>query len=70
MTMTKEYRQARKAVGIAAFERSCRKTMNITGRMARAWKVPGTPEHGEHAMLRRSVQNYMNRNHPGADYYA
>lgn len=70
MTMTSEYRKARRAVGIAAFERGCRETMNTTGRMAKAWRVPGTREAGHHANLRRSLQNYMARHFPGAAYYA
>ena len=70
MKMTKEYRAARRAVGLPEFERSCRTTQNTTGREALAWKVPGTREHGEHANRVRSAQSYMRRNHPGAAYYA
>lgn len=34
----------------------CRRTMNTTGRMARACKVPGTREHGHVAQLARDVE--------------
>jgi len=45
-------RAARRKTGIAAFERRCRLT-SYNNRQCKAWKVPGTAEHGHHAMLQR-----------------
>lgn len=52
MGMTQEYKNYRRSFGMAQFEKNCRLTPEM-GRMKKAWKVPGTQEHGKHAMLFR-----------------
>lgn len=44
-----------RGVGIKLFKRNCRLTLDICGRRAKAWRVPGTPEHGHLIMLERTV---------------
>lgn len=43
-------RTARRRVGLGKFRRSCRMS-SFLGRPMRAWRVPGTQEHGRDAML-------------------
>lgn len=58
-TRAKMIRAARKAVGLPKFERECR-TIREPGRHPRkAWRVPGTPESGRHAMLVRAMQDRL-----------
>lgn len=44
--MTVEYKEYRRRSGMAKFERLCRLTSE-RGRMKKAYKVPGTREHGK-----------------------
>lgn len=53
MQMSLAYREYRKKSGMAKFERDCRVVANTTGRLAKAYKVPGTREHGEYCMFLR-----------------
>lgn len=41
---------ARRRVGLGRFRKGCRKTA-FFGRNVKAWRVPGTLEHGRDAML-------------------
>ena len=58
--MNKHLRTARRLSGLARFERNpnARRTMEF-GRMRQAWLVPGTPEAGQHTMLRRWCENIL-----------
>jgi len=47
----KAYKKARRVLGIPRFERECRLTSGDTRRQEKAYKVPGTREHGTHCML-------------------
>ena len=48
--MSDVWKRARRASGLARFERRCRLT-RCGGRYIKAWRVPGTQEHGTHCML-------------------
>lgn len=54
MDRTTAFRTANRRVGLNKFRKSCRRTAFL-GRMMRAWRVPGTPEHGRDAMLQGMV---------------
>ena len=58
--MNATIRQLRKELGIAKYERECRLTSE-NGRMKKAWRVPGTPEHGHHTMLEYEMQRREKR---------
>lgn len=45
-------RQFRRQSGMAKFERTCRLT-KMGGRLTKAWKVPGTQEHGRWSSMNR-----------------
>ena len=49
MKMTKEHKALRRKHGIAKFERECR-TVLFSGRWQKAYRVPGTSEHGKFSM--------------------
>ena len=58
--MTNEMKAARRAVGIAKFERECACDW-FTGfdgrrRWTKRYRIPGTAEHGRHAQLQRYVR--------------
>lgn len=46
-------------IGISRFKAKCRLT-KVNGRMVKAWRVPGTPEHGAYCQYRR-LQNLHNK---------
>jgi len=48
--MNKHLKQARRELGIPAFEHECRLT-RFGNRMCKAYTVPGTQEAGRHSML-------------------
>ena len=56
--MDKTTRAARKAVGLPKFERECRCVM-FEGRRCKAWRVPGTTEAGQWAMLHRRMNDLL-----------
>lgn len=47
---------ARKTLGIAKFERTCRLT-DFCGKQKKAYKVPGTKEAGRYAMMLRMANS-------------
>ena len=59
---------ARRAVGLPRFERECRLTRGMSGRMEKAFRVPGTQEAGKYAMLQRMVENILEAWKTGRDY--
>ena len=60
MRWTAPMKLARRRTGIAAFERRCRCTREF-GRRKKAYRVPGTPEHGRHRMLLEMTQREYGR---------
>ena len=50
--------------GMAKFERNCRLKKNESGRMGKAWRVPGTKEHGRNMMF---VAMFMAENEKGSN---
>lgn len=60
LVMTKEYRQYRRASGMAKFEQKCG-TKLFNGRSTKAYKIPGTREHGVHAMFGYDAQRQAKR---------
>lgn len=59
--MTKEYRAYRRKHGIAEWERNCR-FARFQHRLMRAYKVPGTPEAGQHEMKMQSARDTAKAN--------
>jgi len=47
----KAFRKARRELGLPRFERECRLVPFASCRMVKAYKVPGTQEHGTYCML-------------------
>lgn len=60
MKRTEALYKARKQLKIAKFERECRCTME-GNRRKKAYKVPGTPEHGQYSMLLQRMTDLANR---------
>ena len=51
---------ARRWCGIARYERTCTKLTPLGARQARAWKVPGTREHGKWSTLQAQCERAYN----------
>lgn len=60
MTRAEAITKARREVKIAKFERRCRCTTE-GNRTKKAYKVPGTAEAGQHAMLRQRVMDMADK---------
>tara|TARA_B100000131_G_scaffold122529_1_gene119627 strand:+ start:111 stop:359 length:249 start_codon:yes stop_codon:yes gene_type:complete len=62
----KEMRRLRKHYGLPKFERECRLT-HEGSRLKKAYKVPGTREHGYHAMMMMQIRRVLNSLKPYLD---
>ena len=59
MTSDPVWRKARRQSGLAHFERNSQRLTRENGRLKRAWRVPGTQEHGSHAMFTRRTEDIV-----------
>lgn len=58
--MSKEFKRFRRESGMARFERECRLATEC-GRCKKAYRIPGTPEAGKHAMYYYMYENQQQR---------
>lgn len=56
-----QIRAARKASGLARFERECPCGL-MAGSWVKRWRIPGTAESGRHAMLLRHFNDLLEKN--------
>ena len=61
MKMSRQYREYRSWSGMAKFEKECRLT-GLNGKEMKAYKVPGTPEHGTHCMYKTEAERIAKKN--------
>ena len=54
--MDKHFKAARKVWGLPKFERNCR-IDTMGGRRMKAYRIPGTPEHGRYCTLMEYAQD-------------
>lgn len=54
------FRLARKFYNLPKFERNCRIAQEGS-RLKKAYRIPGTREHGDYSMLREQVRNFAKK---------